>query len=254
MTVRSSELARLAGVSVRALRHYHQVGVLAEPERSSNGYRHYDVHDLIHVLRIKRLASVGIPLERMPDLLDEPDGDATTLLDALDHELAGQIDRLTQQRDLIARLRDHRAPPDLPPELAPFLAAFAAAGASPEMARFDREQTVLLAHAVGEQGMPHLADFYERISAADLVAVVAVLSERFSRLGPGSGDHDAEELADDFVHAFGAVLTDFAAGDPPLDLGPSSQFLGEYTDELLNDQQRQVLTHVEARLARLEQP
>ncbi|EED6225780.1 MerR family DNA-binding transcriptional regulator, partial [Salmonella enterica subsp. enterica serovar Haifa] len=47
----SNELARLAGVTVRALRHYHQVGILAEPERRSNGYREYDVHDLIRVLR-----------------------------------------------------------------------------------------------------------------------------------------------------------------------------------------------------------
>lgn len=252
MDVRSSELARLAGVSVRALRHYHQIGVLAEPERTGNGYRHYDVHDLIHVLRIKRLASLGIPLERMPGLLDEPDGDATTLLDELDRELSGQIDRLTEQRDLIARLRDHRAAPDLPPELAPFLAAFAAAGATPELARFDREQTVLLAHAVGEEGMPHLADFYERISHPDLVVAVATLSEQFSRLGPGSGDHEVEELADDFMEAFGPVLTDFAAGNPPIDFGRSGDLLGEYTDELLNDQQRQLLTHLEARLAQPE--
>lgn len=32
-------MARLAGVTVRTLRHYHQVQVLAEPPRTSNGYR-----------------------------------------------------------------------------------------------------------------------------------------------------------------------------------------------------------------------
>lgn len=129
----SGELARLAGVTVRALRHYHQVGVLAEPERRSNGYREYDVHDLIRVLRIKRLASLGVPLERMPDLLDDARDDAGQLLDELDAELAAQIDRLTQQRDLIARLRDHNAAPDLPPELAPFLAVFATTEVAPEL-------------------------------------------------------------------------------------------------------------------------
>ncbi|WP_084195160.1 MerR family DNA-binding transcriptional regulator [Streptosporangium amethystogenes] len=35
----SSELGSLAGVTVRALRHYHQVGVLDEPPRGPNGYR-----------------------------------------------------------------------------------------------------------------------------------------------------------------------------------------------------------------------
>ncbi|MEW1841154.1 MerR family transcriptional regulator [Nonomuraea angiospora] len=38
----SGELARLAGVTVRALRQYHQVGVLAEPERGGNGYPKYN--------------------------------------------------------------------------------------------------------------------------------------------------------------------------------------------------------------------
>lgn len=119
VNMHSGELARLAGVTVRALRHYHQVGVLAEPKRGNNGYRNYDVHDLIRVLRIKRLASLGIPLERMPDLLNDTAVGGEGLLDELDTELAGQIQRLTGQRELIARLRVHNAPPDLPLELAP---------------------------------------------------------------------------------------------------------------------------------------
>ena len=82
--MRSGELARLAGVTVRALRHYHRVGVLVEPDRGPNGYRAYAVHDLIRVLRIKRLASLGVPLARMAGLLDEPSDDATRLLDDLD--------------------------------------------------------------------------------------------------------------------------------------------------------------------------
>lgn len=182
----SSELARLSGVTVRALRHYHHVGVLAEPDRRSNGYREYDVHDLIRVLRIKGLASLGIPLERMPDLLDDPADDAQGLLDELDEELVGQIDHLTTRRDLIARLRDHNAAPDLPPELAPFLAVFAATGLSPEMVKIDRDQSVLLAHLVGADGMPHLASFYQRLSAPGLAPEVAAVSERFARLGPDS--------------------------------------------------------------------
>ena len=45
--MRSGELAALAGVTVRTLRHYHQIGLLPEPERGGNGYRDYDVHDLL---------------------------------------------------------------------------------------------------------------------------------------------------------------------------------------------------------------
>src|SRR5690606_35746557 len=143
-----------------------------------NGYREYDVHDLIRVLRIRRLASLGIPLERMPNLLDDAGEDAGELLDELDAELAAQIDRLAQQRDLIARLRDSNAAPDLPPELAPFLAAFAN-GLSPELARFDRDQSVLLAHLVGGDGMPRIVRFYERLSGPELFSAAAAVSERF---------------------------------------------------------------------------
>src|SRR5204863_5377681 len=33
------EIAELAGTSLRAVRHYHEVGLLAEPERRANGYK-----------------------------------------------------------------------------------------------------------------------------------------------------------------------------------------------------------------------
>lgn len=238
----SGELARLAGVTVRALRHYHQVGVLAEPERGNNGYRDYDVHDLIRVLRIRRLASLGIPLERMRGLLDEAgddtSGGAGALLDELDAELAEQIDRLAGQRDLIARLREHSAFPDLPPDLAPFLAAFAAAGLSPELARIDRDQSVLLAHLVGEDGMPGLVRFYERVSESSMALGVADLVGRFGRLGPGSTDEDITALVTDFAEALAPVLLNES---DPLELGGSESLLSDYTTDVLNEQQQRAL-------------
>ena len=41
--MRSKEIAALAGVSIRTLRHYHQIGLLPEPPRQNNGYRAYSV-------------------------------------------------------------------------------------------------------------------------------------------------------------------------------------------------------------------
>ena len=166
--MRSGEVARLAGVSVRTLRHYHQIGVLPEPHRRGGGYRDYDVHDLIRLLRIRRLASLGIPLERIPALLDE-DQDAGDVLAELDGELADQIARLTRQREVIAGLRAHGTAPDLPPELAPFLALFAASGSTADLSRIDRDQSILLAHLYGEEGMPWLTRFYARLAAPDLL-------------------------------------------------------------------------------------
>lgn len=247
--MRSGELARLAGVTVRTLRHYHEVGVLAEPRRDSNDYRNYDLHDLVRLLRIKRLAAVGIPLERMSGLLDDADsGDTGALLDELDAELAVQIDQLTGRRAVIALLRDHRAAPDVPPELAPFFATWAASGISPELMKADREHSVLLAHLMGEEAMPQLAHFYERMSDPGMVRVVREFAERFGELGAGSTEQDISSVVDSFGTAFGGLIAEFADHDL-LDVGASSQLLGDYTAELLNDQQRQALGRIEARFA-----
>ncbi|MDR7381988.1 MerR family transcriptional regulator [Promicromonospora iranensis] len=252
--MRSGELARLAGVTVRALRHYHEVGVLAEPRRDSNDYRSYGLRDLVRLLRIKRLAAVGIPLDRMSDLLDDTDrgggdtGDSGALLDELDAELATQIDQLTRRRAVIAQLRDHRAAPDVPPELAPFYAVWATSGISPELMKADREHSVLLAHLLGAEGMPQLAHFYERMSDPATVQVVSVFAEQFGRLGAGSTEQDIMSVVDSFGTAFGGLIAEFADHDL-LDVGASSQLLSEYTAELLNEQQRQALERIEARFA-----
>ena len=246
--MRSGELARLAGVTVRALRHYHEVGVLAEPRRDSNDYRNYDLHDLVRLLRIKRLAAVGIPLERMPDLLDDADGDTTALLDELDAELAGQIDRLTGRRELISHLRDHRVAPDLPPELAPFIAMFAAADLPPELVRFDRDQTVLLAHLAGEAAMSQLTRFYERISAPAMVPAVSAVVGRFSRLGADSTDQEISSVVDSFTTTFRGVIAELAEQDL-FDLGSSADLVSQHTADLLNEQQLLALARIEARFA-----
>ncbi|CAN5688040.1 MerR family transcriptional regulator [soil metagenome] len=246
--MRSGALARLARVTVRALRHYHRVGVLAEPDRGSNGYRAYDVHDLIRVLRIKRLAALGIPLARMPALLDEASDGADEELAALDSELAAQIDAMTRQRSLIARLREQGARPDLPPELAPFLAVFAGAGLPSELAEFDRDQSVLLAHLAGEDGMARLAHLYERLTEPELVPAAMAVSERFARLGPDSTAHEVHDLIESAVAIFAPVIEEFDAMARPLDLGGSESLLDEYAEGTLNARQRALLEEVEARI------
>lgn len=220
----------------------------------SNGYRTYDVHDLIRVVRITRLASLGIPLERMPELLDgDPDGqtpDGGGLLDELDAELEEKIARLTAQRDLIARLREIDAPPDVPPELAPFLAAFASRGLSPDLARMDREQSVLLAHLVGEEGMPRLARFYERISDPEIAPAIVDIVQRFDRLGTDATQSEIDALVESFVATVGLLLDELEAESEFSDLAGSEALIADYSDSALNDQQRRALAQLSDALER----
>ncbi|SEF11609.1 MerR family transcriptional regulator [Jiangella alba] len=248
--MRSSELAALAGVTVRALRHYHQVGVLDEPPRSANGYRRYDVHHLIRLLRIKRLTALGFPLAALPDLLDQPDAEAVELLDQLDDELAAQIQRLEARRAVVAELRRDRGAPDLPHELARHFAAWADADAPATLARVDREQTILVAHLVGEERLPRLAQLYERMTDPGVMAASRKLYARMDELGPGSDDAEIERLADDLAAMVAPIVAEFqAAGDDDLDLDAVAPLLSAYTGDVLNEAQRRVLARVESRLS-----
>lgn len=246
----SGELARLTGVTVRTLRHYHKVGVLAEPERRSNGYREYTVHDLIRVLRIRRLASLGIALDTMGDLLDGNGDTAGDLLDELDAELSAQIDHLTGQRELISRLREHNVAPDLPPELAPFLAVFAGTGTSPDLARFDREQSILIAHLAGEDGVAHITRLYQLLSDPAIAPTVQAVNQQFDRLGPHSADEEIEELIESFMSVVVPVMfTGDTEFEPEVDHSLLSEFVTEYSEDLLNEQQRRTLDELGDRLS-----
>ena len=99
--MRSNEVARMAGVSVRTLRHYHALGLLPEPPRAANGYRDYAPADVARVLRIRRLASLGFPLARVGAVMEEMDAGAEAADDPLaelDRELEQEISRLELMR------------------------------------------------------------------------------------------------------------------------------------------------------------
>src|SRR5258708_39382944 len=63
------QLAAYAGVTIKAVRHYHKRGLLEEPPRDSSGYRRYAAQHAIDLLKIKTLAEAGVPLARVKELL-----------------------------------------------------------------------------------------------------------------------------------------------------------------------------------------
>ncbi|WP_156250307.1 MerR family transcriptional regulator [Pseudactinotalea terrae] len=108
------ELAELASTTVNTIRHYHRLGLLDEPERRYNGYKRYGVPDLVRLLRIRRLATLGVPLSRIGEVEAGGDSVRDVLLD-LDTELAAGIERLRRARADIATILRENAPPDAPP-------------------------------------------------------------------------------------------------------------------------------------------
>jgi DNA-binding transcriptional MerR regulator len=69
------ELARLAGVTVRTLHHYDRIGLVRPSERTSAGYRSYDLRDLDRLQQVLVYRELGFPLEEVATLLDDPDAD-----------------------------------------------------------------------------------------------------------------------------------------------------------------------------------
>lgn len=134
--MKSGELAHLAGVSVRTLRHYHAIGLLPEPPRRENGYRAYDATHLLRLLRIRQLASLGFSLDQIGPMLNDLDAEraegeelgaeSAKLLDDLDRQLQRQITQLEQQRELLRGIRDSRAVPDYPARASSALEAISA--------------------------------------------------------------------------------------------------------------------------------
>ncbi|WP_269306004.1 MerR family transcriptional regulator [Aeromicrobium sp. HA] len=242
--MRSGELAELAGVTVRTLRHYHQIGILEEPSRSPNGYREYDVGHLVRVLRIKRLADLGFSLQDLP-LEDDADHDAR--LESLDAELAAQIDRLTQQRAVVAALRAGGAAPDLPPELAAHAALVSAIGLPPRLAKLEREQLLLLAHLGGEEASRLIQEMYERFAEPSLMESFGLIYERFDALDESTPAAEVERLVAESVDALAGVVAGLDL-DTPLDLGTAETLFDEHGATHLNPVQVRALNLIGDRL------
>src|SRR4051794_40225902 len=90
------ELARCAGVTSRAVRHYHATGLLPEPARDSSGYRRYGPGDLARLVHICRLRALGMPTEQIERALETAaeGGDLPAALLALAVDVDAEIDRL----------------------------------------------------------------------------------------------------------------------------------------------------------------
>ena len=99
-----SQLAAYAGVTVRAVRHYHAKGLLPEPDADHSGYRRYDAAAVVALIRIRTLAEAGVPLARVQELLAAGEEAFAEAVDEIDRRLRAEIRELEQHRRRIAQL------------------------------------------------------------------------------------------------------------------------------------------------------
>jgi DNA-binding transcriptional MerR regulator len=115
-----SQLASYAGVTVRAVRHYHAKGLLPEPERDRSGYRRYDAAAVVELVKIRTLADAGVPLSRVRELLAAGEEEFAAAVEDIDRRLCAEIRGRQRHRERIAQLAagDSLA---LPPEAVAYL-------------------------------------------------------------------------------------------------------------------------------------
>ncbi|WP_436535666.1 MerR family transcriptional regulator [Actinoplanes sp. HUAS TT8] len=211
------ELAQLAGTSLRAVRHYHEIGLLDEPVRRSNGYKVYRTEHLVRLVQIRRLTELGFSLAQIATMDETGPAGRDEAIRAVDDELTAAIARLEQARAELAEFRRHAAPPDMPPRLS---AAASDAGLSPA----DRSFYAVLAQLFGAQSTEHWRDLV-RSSHRDAAA------EEFDALTEDADDAVRENLARRFAERAAAV----SAEHPPpaaLTVGPAA---GEALIQVLLD-------------------
>ena len=107
------DFSRMTHLSVKALRHYHQIGLL-EPVAidADSGYRLYDVEQVSIAQVIKRLRDLGMALDEIGRVLQAPDVDARNR--AIVQHLQHMEDQLEQTKTTVASLRRLLEAPDAP--------------------------------------------------------------------------------------------------------------------------------------------
>ncbi|ABW09840.1 transcriptional regulator, MerR family [Parafrankia sp. EAN1pec] len=144
-----SQLASYAGVTVRAVRHYHAKGLLPEPERDHSGYRRYDAHAVVELIRIRTLADAGVPLARVRELLAAGEEEFNTAVADIDQRLRAEIRERQRHRERIAQLAagDSLA---LPPEAVAYLDRMRELGLPDLMIGGERDSWILVAAQLPE--------------------------------------------------------------------------------------------------------
>src|SRR5690606_4949782 len=90
------QVARAAGVSVRALHHYDEIGLLKPAHIGRNRYRYYGREELLRLQQILIHRELGIALSDIGAILDAPGFDRLTTLHQQRQKLAAEAQRYAE--------------------------------------------------------------------------------------------------------------------------------------------------------------
>ena len=155
-------LAEYVGVTTRAIRHYHALGLLPEPERNASGYRSYGAQDVIELQRIKVLTDAGVPLARVRELVDAGPDALRAAIAEIDGGLRARIRDLQRTRRSLAALAEG-GEPSLPAKVVEMHERLSSLGVTERTLALERDAWVLV-----QVLFPHLIDPWVDTQAAML--------------------------------------------------------------------------------------
>jgi DNA-binding transcriptional MerR regulator len=101
-------VARLAGITVRTLHHYDEIGLLRPSGRSDTGYRRYAEADLDRLQRILFYRELGFGLDQIKDAMTDGEADASAHLRQQHAMLLDRIRRLQRMASAVEKALEAR--------------------------------------------------------------------------------------------------------------------------------------------------
>ncbi|MCW3818496.1 MerR family transcriptional regulator [Micromonospora sp. DR5-3] len=151
------QLADYAGVTIKAVRVYHDRGLLPEPPRDSSGYRRYGAKHAIQLVKIRTLVEAGVPLARIKELLGAGPERFAAALDEIDRNLQKRAEEIRRTRQRIAQLHSGDRL-FVSAEVTGYLERLRQIGVSERTVLLERDLWILLQSVAPEQAAAWIAD------------------------------------------------------------------------------------------------
>lgn len=164
------QLAAYAGVTIKAVRHYHQRGLLAEPPRDASGYRRYSAQHAIDLVKIRTLAEAGVPLARIKELLAADPDRFTAAIGEIDRNLQERVEELQRTRERLTQLRtgDRLF---VSVEVADYLDRLHKLGVSQRTVRMERDIWILLQSVAPKEAAMWITDKHDALGDPEFRAL-----------------------------------------------------------------------------------
>lgn len=198
--LRVGELAERTGLSVRALHHYDEIGLLSPARRTAAGHRIYGARELRLLQQIASLRQLGFSLDDIRDCLDRPEY-------ALDHVLEMHISGLEESIEAQRRLRRRLG------ELAERLRSAEVISVD-ELLRTIEETTMFEDYYSTEQ-LQYLADRKTEVGEERIQAVQTEWTELFSGFETEmtEGAEPTSEGVQKLARRAAGLIAEFTGGD-----------------------------------------